>query len=161
MEASLAFMDLVYKHTPMLEQATEASARHPNAAAAATGDEKELRWNQARAEHTRLFEKNRAKGKYCDINPDKVFSEHPELRAALSALSFKPSYRFFLFLELPEAMRANVVSLGITRQKWNLHKPNFPLRKSLWKNLASDEKAAAFALGWNEEIWDRYSKLFS
>ena len=71
LNASSTFMDLMYKHTPMLSLAT--AATFPS-----TDDknliqkEKVKRWKQAKIEHARLFQKNKRKGKYCDINPDKV-----------------------------------------------------------------------------------------
>ena len=162
LEASLTFMDLMYKHTPMLALATEASAAHSSAAetvdaAGSHRNETELRWNQARDEHTRLFEKNKASGKYCDINPNKVFSELPELHADLEALSFKPNYRRFRYSELPKAMLPNVKTLKLTKLTWNARNKKTPLRSYQWKDLASEQKAAAFALGWDEESWKQYS----
>jgi hypothetical protein len=73
LNASSTFMDLMYKHTPMLSLATAATFK-----TSATDDkdliqkEKVKRWKQAKIEHERLFQKNKKKGKYCDINPDKV-----------------------------------------------------------------------------------------
>ena len=84
LNASRTFMDLMYRHTPMLSQATAAAFSFQqqqqfddNTSTSSQRqhlirEEKNLRWKQAKIEHERLFQKNKRKGKYCDINLDKV-----------------------------------------------------------------------------------------
>merc|ERR1711957_1000668 len=73
--ASSTFMDLMYRHTPMLSLATAATFSDQIPASSRSSDhvtiikkEKLKRWKQAKLEHERLFQKNKVKGKYCDIN---------------------------------------------------------------------------------------------
>lgn len=161
LNASKTFMDLVYKHTPMLSLAT-ASTRHSQTTAAASdasttrthaSNEKEERWIQARAEHTRLFEYKKSQGKYCDINPDKVFSKLPVVFNSLISLSYKPTFRSFAYDDLPKSMLKHLETLGYSKKDWDGGGKRVRLPNPKWEALSPNQKAAAFALGWTEKTW--------
>ena len=52
-------------------------------------------WDDARTKHDRLFAKNKAKGEYCDVNPQRVLDD-PRLQSLVSGLCLfnncTPSY---------------------------------------------------------------------
>jgi len=162
LNASWTFMDLMYRHTPMLAIATaatfpEAEELSSSSSSAAhlklIQQEKQKRWKQAKLDHARLFQKNKQKGKYCDINLDKVLQHNPHVEAALSALQYKPSYLRLTWHELPPHMQQHAILLGYTApQLWN--KGVSPLMTTPWKDLAWQYKVAAFQLGWEMERWD-------
>ncbi|VEU34471.1 unnamed protein product [Pseudo-nitzschia multistriata] len=163
LNASRTFMDLMYKHTPMLSQATAATYSASNRLHHSgsnedrnqkLAEEREKRWIQAKAEHERLFAQNKQKGKYCEINPDKVFHNRPEVRDELKSLRYKPAYNnFFLWKNLPERQRRAALSLGFGQNTWErkLKIKTFSVR---WDALSSDKQAAAFQLGYNKVMWD-------
>jgi len=160
LNASWTFMDLMYRHTPMLALATavtfpeeESSSSSSLAHSKLIQQEKQKRWKQAKLDHARLFHKNKQKGKYCDINLDKVLQHNPIVAAALSALQYKPSYLRLAWYELPPRMQQHAALLGYSApQLWN--KGVSPLMTTPWKDLEWQYKVAAFQLGWEMERWD-------
>jgi len=165
LNASRTFLDLMYKHTPMLSLATAATYGNQEGLGTENGgkdweqilaEEKEIRWAQAKEEHERLFEKNKKKGKYCDINPKKVFRNRPEVYDELVAMRFKPSFRYFRWSELPEAKKVSARQLGFLRRSWDGMK-NAAVQLSEWKDLTPEKKASAFRLGWDEARWNKHA----
>ena len=154
LKASLTFVDLMYKKTEMLTTSALASTREMAGGSseqkkAAIEEEKEKRYQQALSEHARLFEKNKAKGKYCDISPSKVFQEIPAIHKALTALSFKPKYKSIKFERLPKSVQPHVQTLfKNSKRRWvAAHKVGFTFGK-----LGAKKLAAAFHLGWEDKF---------
>jgi len=154
LHASETFMDLIYKHTELLTHAAEASSVTPSPESAGTNTidaEKKLkaeRFAQARAEHARLFEKNKAKGKYCDINLEKIKKNIPSLYKELASFSYKPKYTKFLHDLLPESMLSHFEALQQDQERWD-KKSKASLEyyfKNEWDQATPREKEAIFAL---------------
>ena len=145
LNASLTFMDLIYKNTQMLSLAAEASSATSGSAPETI---KEERFEHARIQHARIFEQNKAKGKYCDISLDKIKKEIPSMFKELVSYSFKPKFRKFSYDELPDNMRLHVESLNITSKEWDQIGNSLgqrPLQK-LWNRGGPRQKEAIFAL---------------
>lgn len=146
LNASLTFVEMMYKQTNMLNKSALASTHddHPERHKLMEA-EKETRYAQALKEHQRLFEKNKAKGKYCDIDPNKVFVAFPEIHQALTKFSFKPNYRTMQRKRLPAtaAKYAEYLegALGIKWQRLN--------SKMTFEDLTARQKTAAFYLGYS------------
>jgi hypothetical protein len=157
LRASSTFLDLMYKHTPMLSLSAMASTHTTSqkASIAEKDDEQAERWTKARADHSRLFETNKAKGKYCDINPDRVFDQVPALYESLVSLSYKPSYKRFKYQELSPTLLRHLETLGFDQKSWEGSKI-VKLRNRRWDDLSPEQMAASFALGWNENTWNRF-----
>jgi len=158
LKASLTFVDLIYKQTQMLSLAANVSTlsagasgenndnnNNNNNSARAFEDEREKRFSQALAEHARLFEKNKARGKYCDISPSKVFREVPAIWETMASLSFKPQYKKFQYSMLPDHALPHIRILGL-EDTWERAKVR---KMKRWKELSPEKKAAAFYLGWS------------
>ena len=147
-KASLTFVDLMYKQTDMLNHSALASVQddHPEKHKLMVA-EKETRYAQALEEHKRLFEKNKRKGKYCDISPDKLFQEIPGLKQALTQYSFKPQYFKFQHRQLPESASQQAQwlqdSLGVGFGRLRAYV------KRNWDNMTAEQRAAAFYLDLN------------
>jgi len=159
LEASETFMDLMYKHTPMLSFATAASMQQHGSnhneqdLEKAIEEEKLQRMKQAKVEHQRLFEKNKAKGKYCDINSTKVFKNKPKILEVLKNVYYKPNYRRFDWKGLTDELKEQAKILNMKRDCWDGKKRN-TVRYKRWKELRGDQRAAAFVLGWDEPHWN-------
>jgi hypothetical protein len=158
LKASLTFVDLIYKQTEMLSLAATVSTISGGTNTATTTttttisieDEKEKRFTQALAEHSRLFEKNKAKGKYCDINPYKVFKEISTIYETMASLSFKPIYMGMRSDQIPARVMPHVKTLGLEKNSaWQKMQKSRGFGDN-WKELSPNEKAAAFALGLKE-----------
>jgi hypothetical protein len=138
LKASLTFLNLIYRKTEMLSLAATVSIS--SGGTHSIEDDKEKRFSQALADHARLFEKNKAAGKFCEINPHKLFKALPKLKEIMTALTHKPVFR--KHEALPEYVMPHVYTLGL-QKKIAKKRP-----EDLWKIMSSpDEKAAAFYLG--------------
>ena len=145
LKASLTFVDLMYKHTDMLKMSAQASELQTensnNLSEEVLEQHREVRYQQALDEHARLFEKNKARGKYCDVSPAKVFKEIPHLYERLTSLSYKPNFRKFKEMYLPDRELEILPDLGL--------EGNYDRGKGRtygWENLTPKEKAAVFHL---------------
>lgn len=76
LKTSLYFMERVYNTTRLT--GSDASGQPMILSGA--------EWETARAKHDRLFAKNKAEGKYCDVNPQRVLDD-PRLRSLISGLT--------------------------------------------------------------------------
>ena len=143
LKASLTFLNLIYRKTEMLSLAATVSIS--SGETHSIEDDKEKRFSQALADHARLFEKNKAAGKFCEINPLKLFKALPKLKEIMTALTHKPVFR--KHKALPEYVMPHVYTLGLQKKKdWDKIANRPP--EYLWKIMSSpDEKAAAFYLG--------------
>ncbi len=149
-KASLTFVDLMYQQTDMLNKSALASTHHDHPERhKLIAAEKETRYAQALEEHKRLFEKNKAKGKYCDIAPDKLFQAIPEIKQVLTEWSFRPQYFKIQRWRLPEKAKEQVQfledTLGIPFTKFRGH----VRKKKKWDAMDAQQKAAAFYLDLN------------
>lgn len=164
LEASETFMDLMYKHTPMLSFATAASMQQHGSnhnerdLEKAIEEEKLQRMKQAKAEHQRLFDKNKAKGKYCDISATKIFKNKPKILEVLKTVYYKPDYRRFNWKGLPDLLKEQAKILHMEQVCWDDNKKRNTVRYKLWEEIRADQRAAAIALGWSGNTWNAISK---
>jgi len=81
LQTSLRFMERVLS-LPGAFDSGGTAAQEPGRVALSDAE-----WDDARAKHNRLFAKNKAMGKYCDVDPQRVLDD-PRVQSLISGLCF-------------------------------------------------------------------------
>ena len=146
--ASQTFLDLMYLRTPIMPLSRSSSSFSNYL----RDEPKEQRRQNAIVVHDRLFERNKVKGKYCDINPLKVMDNHPAVAARIRTMVVRPSLLEKKWMKLGPAAQQAARVLGFDGRSWNSDSP-VPVFRRPWQDLSEQTKMAAIKLGWDETEW--------
>lgn len=153
--ASRILLDLVHQETTIL-----APVNNKEDEEVEEQQHRRLRlWRQSQMEHDRLFAKNKAAGKYCDINPHNILHHHPTFLRRLQTTSnfglYRPSQLNRRWSELSLGAKRAVRVLGFDSTSWNGVK-RIPVFGKTWTELEVEKQEAALKLGWDSLEWSRF-----